>query len=288
MRSAGPGFFGIVTAYHVALKQAAKSITTVVCDYGAGAVAELSAWAEAAMATAPRNVEFTAKVVAGPAGPVIAAIATVFAFADAEARVVHDRLAENAPQALEVVGPLVMPFPALFGATDADVPAGRRYRVDSFWSESQLGPILAQVVADMVSAPSAETFAVISLRHNAAPIPTDAAMSCDGRIFGVVYRIWTEPDDDDASAAWLRATIEAITPFCSSAYVGLADLDRPGRRLPTHGPEAGLRLEVLRARFDPNGTFATPNFSAALAAERRQRRRRFAARRLPRHMDRDR
>lgn len=108
---------------------------------------------------------------------------------------------------------------------------------------------------------------MITLAPNAVPLPEAAAFSCAGRIFGAVYALWQDPADDDANAAWLHRLIESIAPLATGAYVGLCDLDRPGRSLPTHSAPAAQRLAELRNHFDPAGTFDTAPAAAALAAE---------------------
>ena len=98
VRGAGPEFFGVVTAYHLSLKEARKALSTTIRVYPASRTAEVSDWAEAVMSKAPASVEFTAKVSPTPEGPVIAAIATVFASTDAEACSVHEALGRGAPK----------------------------------------------------------------------------------------------------------------------------------------------------------------------------------------------
>lgn len=267
VRGSGPGFFGIVTAWYLDLMPAPATIETVVRIYPGAMAAEVAAWAETAMAKAPAAVEFTAKVVAGPAGPMVAAIATVFADSAELARTVHDDLAVGAPPALDVIGPMQSPLAGLYQATDPSVPVGRRYRADSVWSDVGLGEILGRAVVAMTEAPSPETFAVFTLAPNAVPLPEAAAFSCAGRIFGAVYALWQDPADDDANAAWLHRLIESIAPLATGAYVGLCDLDRPGRSLPTHSAPATWRLGELRNRFDPTGMFSAAPVAATLAAE---------------------
>lgn len=267
LRGGGPGFFGIVTAWWLDLKPAPRVIETVVRVYPGAMSDEVAHWAETVLADAPASVEFTAKVVAGPQGPMIAAIATVFAESEGESRTVHEALSRGAPPALDVIGPMAAQMPQLYAATDPSVPAGRRYRVDSVWSDAGLGEILGPMVEGMARSPSAETFAVLTLSPHASPLPSGAALSCSGRIFGAVYALWEKPGEDDRNAAWLNGLVAGLTPLCSGAYVGLCDLDRPGGHLPTHSDAATGRLALLRQRFDPQGMFTPARPSPALAAE---------------------
>ena len=270
VRGAGPEFFGIVVAYHLRLHPAAHAIATAIRVYPAGAVAEVSAWAENAMATASANVEFTVKIVAGPTGPVMVALATAFARTDDEAAAIHATIGAGAPAALEVIGPMPTPFAALYEATAQSTPKGRRYLVDTLWSEARFGEVLARILHDMGTAPSPESIALVALRPALAPdVPSDAAFSRHARVFGVIYGIWQDEDGDAANTAWLRGAIDGVAPLCIGAYVGEADLERPDRTLPTHSAEALARLAVLRAQYDPGALFTTASTVSrrVLAAE---------------------
>jgi FAD/FMN-containing dehydrogenase len=266
-RGAGPEFFGIVTAYHLALQPARKAISTTIRVYPATAVAAVADWAETVMAKAPACVEFTTKVTPTPDGAVIASIATVFAGTDAEACAIHRALGEGAPKALQVIGPMPTPFGALYEATDLSMPKGRRYAVDTVWSDARFGEVLGRIAQDMEHAPSGASMALVVLRSNADETPDTAAFSCHGRLFGAVYAIWEEADGDSANSGWLRATIDGVAPFCKGAYVGEADLDRPDRTLPTLTAEVAARLATLRAEFDPMGLFLPRSRPEAVAAE---------------------
>jgi FAD/FMN-containing dehydrogenase len=219
------------------------------------------------MATAPASVEFTTKVTPMPEGPVLAAMATVFARTDAEACAIHGALAEGAPEALQVIGPMPTPISALYEATEPSMPKGRRYAVDTVWSEARYGEVLARVVHSMALSPSEASMALVVLRSNAVETPDDAAFSCHGRVFGALYAIWEDEEADAANIGWLRATIDGVAPLCTGAYVGEADLDRPGHPLPTLSPEARARLANLRATHDPRGRFLRRIETPALAAE---------------------
>jgi FAD/FMN-containing dehydrogenase len=266
-RGAGPEFFGIVTAYHLALQPARKAISTTIRVFPASAVAVVADWAETVMAKAPACVEFTTKVTPTPNGPVLASIATVFARTDAEACAIHTALGEGAPEALQVIGPMPTPFGALYEATDPSMPKGRRYGVDTVWSDARYGEVLGRIVQGMARAPSESSMALVVLRSNAVATPGTAAFSCHGRVFGAAYAIWADEAGDAANIRWLRATIDDITPLATGAYVGEADLDRPHRVLRTLSLEVSARLAKLRAAHDPAGLFLRHRRQEAVAAE---------------------
>ena len=266
-RGAGPEFFGVVTAYHLSLQEAAKAISTAIRVYPGAVAADVAAWAEEVMAKAPACVEFTCKVTPTPEGPVIAAIATVFGRNDAEACAVHTALSRGAPDALQVIGPMPTPFAALYEATAPSTPEGWRYAVDTVWSGARFDEVLGRVVEDMARAPSEASLALVVLRPNAVYTPMDAAFSCHGRIFGALYSIWEDAGEDRANIGWLRAVVDRLAPVCNGAYVGEADLERQDRALPTLSPAVQARLATLRAAHDPKGLFFRRLQPPAIAAE---------------------
>jgi len=267
VRGGGPEFFGVVTAYHLKLQEAAKATSTTIRVYPGAMVAEVSAWAEAVMATAPACVEFTTKVAPGPNGPVLAAMATVFAKTEGEAREIHTALGRGAPEALQVIGPMPTPIPALYEAADPSMPKGKRFAVDTVWSDGGYVDILAPIVESMAQVPSETSMALVVLRPNAVATPATAAFSCHGRVFGALYAIWDDAADDAANIAWLRAAIDDVAPVGAGAYVGEADLERPDRALPVLSAESRTRLAALSMVHDPNGLFLRRRALQAHAAE---------------------
>ena len=159
------------------------------------------------------------------------------------------------------------PFAALYEATAPSTPEGRRYAVDTVWSGARFDAVLGRVVVDMARAPSEASMALVVLRPNAVETPGDAAFSCDGRIFGALYAIWEDAGADRANIGWLRAAIDRLTPMCTGAYVGEADLERQDRTLPTLSPAVQARLAGLCAAHDPEGLFLRRLQTRAIAAE---------------------
>jgi FAD/FMN-containing dehydrogenase len=269
-RGAGPSFFGIVTAYHVRLMAAPKAMLTTVRVYPLDRAEAVAEWAEAAMARAPANVEFTVKIAAPPPevpvrGPLVEAIATVFAASEAEALGTLAALGKDAPEAMQVIEAIPTPFDVLYEITARSMPAGPRYGVDAVWSDASFVEVVGRLASGVARAPSARSLALVMLRSPAAEEPGDGAFSRIGRIFGSVYAIWEDEDDDAAQLAWLRTTIDAVAPICLGSYVGEADLERGARATPTHSQPAQAHLRRLADRFDPAGLFMTARALRAAA-----------------------
>ncbi len=264
-RGAGPAFFGVVTRYRLALHPLPRAITTSIWTYPIDRVAEVEAWMLATKAVTPDNVEFTAIMasapppLAGRAAKVAMGIVTVFADDPAEARTTLAQAAARAPSgAIDVQEHLPTPFDGLYDALDPFYPKGARFAVDSSWSEAPDGAYLAALAERVLAAPSAASFAlgaVVPPSPPGAPEMPDTAFSMAGSGFGLVYAIWQDPAEDAEHLAWLRASADALADRTIGHYVGEADLDRPGRLRACFSPEAWDRLRILRARYDPAGTF---------------------------------
>ena len=255
-RGAGPGFFGIVTSYRVALQDAPKALTTLVRVYPGARLEEVARWAEDVVAQAPANVEFTAKVGASPDGPVVAAIASVFAAMEAEAQDTHAKLGASAPDdPLAVVGPMPTPFEALYEITGTSTPPGARYGVDCVWSDARFGDVLARLVQGINNAPSTMSFGLLSLRSNACAVPDISAFSISGRLMATIYGIWEDAHADEGNLAWLRNLSDDLVPTAIGAYVGEADLDGSNHRLPLLSDTVRQKLGVIRSHYDPDNLF---------------------------------
>ncbi len=263
LRGAGPGFFGIVVNYRVRLQPAPKAILTSVRVYPPSEARKVGEWAELAMATAPANLEFTVKISApppeanAPAGAfVLAAIATVFSKGERDAQRVLDSFFAGAPDGpVQSVDLIPTPFSELYNLTSAATPKGKRYAVDTLWSDGSFSELLTTMAAHYGARPSLDSFALAALQSPLAGVPGDAAFSRFGKAFTSVYTIWDGEEDDQANMAWLRRTMTAIEPLSSGTYVGEADLERTERGTMTHSPAAALRLSALRAKYDPQGLF---------------------------------
>jgi FAD/FMN-containing dehydrogenase len=259
---------GIATAYHVRLHEAPKAMLTSVRFYPLGMAETVGQWAETAMSCAPASVEFTTKISAPPPGMpakgmILAAIATVFASSDIEARSILAKLGENAPEgSLQVLDAIPTPFEVLYDLTAQSMPEGLRYAADSVWSGATYPALLKQFAKAMEAAPSPTSLALIMLRSPNAVLPGDAAFSRIGRIFGSIYGAWGERSEDDKQARWLRASMDEIAPLGIGTYAGETDLDRGPRRLKTHSAAAAARIDELAERYDPAVLFRGPKQQA--------------------------
>ena len=74
--------------------------------------------------------------------------------------------------------------------------------------------------------------------------------------YGIVSAVWTDPAHDALHLAWLRSGVDAVAAATLGHNIGEADLARPGWVARCYSAQARLRLEALRAAYDPEGVFS--------------------------------
>jgi FAD/FMN-containing dehydrogenase len=271
-RGGGPEFFGVVVGYRVKLKPLPKAITTTVRVYPLAEIARIAAWMKAAMPLVPTHVEFTAAMITAPEPQgfkAALAIATVFADTPDEAAAIHATIAALAPAgAVDVQDQMPTPFGVLYDIIGNFFPVGHRYAVDSYWAADRSDDLVAGLAAGISAAPSARSFALATvLPPHRAPVP-DMAFSMHGPVWGCLYTIWENPDEDEANLDWLRASADRFAEATLGHYVGECDLERPGRRDRCHSVPALARLRALQTLHDPSGLFRRPVPAGTLAEPR--------------------
>ena len=264
-RGAGPLFPGIAVGFRLRLQALPRAIRTAVRIYPLAAHGEVAAWMARAMADVPETVEFTVKMTPDPA--LCLGIATVFADDTARADAILDRIAALAPAgAIDAPPASDTPLDVLYDIIDASFPRPRRVAADALWSDAAPEELFGALARGVAAAPSRESFALGVVRSPLAPPPGNGAFSMIGGVFGAAYALWQDPAEDAAQRAWVRGIADDAGSAVKGAYIGEADLDRPGRLTLAFGPGVPERIDALRARFDPDGRFRRTLSGAPLPA----------------------
>lgn len=256
-RGAGPAFPGVVTRYGLRLVDLPRAITTRTVVYPLQRAVEVAAWLQGALAQLPPWVELTLLLAHVDGRPACVVSAVAFAESPREASAALALLAAcPVPGALSVdSGPAT--FGDLFGALDPWFPRQARYAVDTTWSTAPPTDLLATVAAHVARAPSPRSLCLCLLLPPGAPTLPPGAFSMIAPAFVASYAIWDDPADAPLNRAWLEDLSAALAPSADGHYVGEADLRAsPDKLARCFDPEAWRRLEALRTRWDPLGTFA--------------------------------
>ncbi len=269
-RGAGPGFFGVITHFHLRTYPLPRAMTHDTWTFELEDLEPLMTWLDELLPELERVVEpvVAATRLPRPEGPPVlllhtTAMCETAAEADrvlaplaacpiAERAVAHERgpttiEEENEAQALQN-------------------PENHRYGVDCTWTDaraSQLAPLLRDLWSEL---PTEHSFSIWYGWAPSRQLP-DMAFSVEGRAYLATYAIWSDPSDDERHREWVVGHTRRLAALGKGAYLGDTDFTRrPDRFL---SDENFRRLQEIRARRDPEGLFCSYLIAdgAALNAE---------------------
>jgi FAD/FMN-containing dehydrogenase len=258
-RGAGAGFPAVATGFRVRTRPHPAGMHACRWTYPLEAAREVAAWLQEHADRGGENVERYAALEADAAGldlpPVCHVAAIAFERDPATARAALEELASGAPAgAASALGPAPISYERLY----AGGITGARLRVvnETCWSEHPVDAAAA-LAAQMEHAPDPRSVAMADFR--AAPrLPADGAASVAARGFLSWGAKWSDPARDAENAAWVDATDAALAPHRVGRYLNESDVVRhPERARDCFSPAAWERIAELRARWDPDGRFAS-------------------------------
>ncbi|MDO8212077.1 FAD-binding oxidoreductase [Conexibacter sp. CPCC 206217] len=278
-RGGGPGFFGVVTRFHLALQRDPEGLMSSSYAFPLELLEDVAAWLDEITPQLDPCVEPMGWIgrlrgheigsAATPAGHgrdgaggddrVLLLNALVFGATPELSRAALEPLEQGALNERALARTVVdTTFPELFEFQNLLYRQGLRYAVDCIWTdtpprEQPLGFVREQ----MRAAPSGRTHALWQLPfgNHRAPMP-DMAAGVLGRYFVSFYAVWEHERDDERNIGWLRETMDGLESISTGHYAGDVDLlAAPSRAAATLSPAHWTRLQGLRARYDPDGRF---------------------------------
>ncbi|WP_406335407.1 FAD-binding oxidoreductase [Streptomyces sp. NBC_00203] len=254
-RGSGPGFFGVVTRFHLRLHERPGRILRTVHSYPLELRDEVLSWAYDTLESLSPAVEFSAKVGFTPGLDRKTVSLTATAFCDTgdnplaplEAAPFRDR-AVRAVIAQETT------MAELYDAADRLTPAGMRWALDGIWADGPVEKILAAAGPLFDSIPDT-TSHVLWMLWGHYPPRTDACWSSQAKVYLSPNAGWTDPAEDLAHERWVHGELAAIQHLSK----GLQFSDNNLADRFDHGlsPSNSARLEEIRAAYDPAGLFRT-------------------------------
>jgi FAD/FMN-containing dehydrogenase len=254
-RGAGPGFFGVVTRFHLRLYPRPGHVANGVQLYGLDAMDEVFAWAQEIGPQVPRTVELMVILHRDPEGePELAVTAPALVGSAEEAAEalaflqtcpVRDRAKLDVPN-------VEVGIPDLYAAVHESYPDQHRYAVDNMWTHAPVGdllPGLRRIAETLPEAPSH----MLWMNWDPSPERPDMAFSVEDETYLALYGVWRDPADDAANVAWPAARMREMEDLASG--IQLAD-ENLGQRPARFVSEENLaRLDAVRAEYDPQGLF---------------------------------
>jgi FAD/FMN-containing dehydrogenase len=266
-RGAGPGFFGVVTRYELALHTLPPTIAAASVTFDAKSMVEAGEWVGRFAQSAPAQLEIICVLGVNDPEPKPdtpqSLLVAAFAFAGSETQA-RQWLAPltSTPRGAKVLarGDFAKATLAqLQQVNDASFPDGFRFYADHSWSNATPAQLLERLRPVAFKAPSRRSFSFFSpntVRVDLKAVQTQAAFSMAGSQYFGAYGFWKEPENDRANLAWVRATLDAVEPVTVGQYVGEADLAAGPQRLARcFSPDALRKLSALRREYDPAGVF---------------------------------
>ncbi|RPE37842.1 FAD/FMN-containing dehydrogenase [Streptomyces sp. Ag109_O5-1] len=256
-RGAGPGFFGVVTRFHLRTRPLPKHLAHTVHAYPLDLFDKVMTWLHDTHHTVSDLVEIVALTQTPPDldGPVLL--------------VTGVSMTDTPEEAAEALAPLhANPYAdrALFRieaepTTLAEElrnqrlanPEGHRYLVDNAWLTGPAEEVVPAVRKAFTEQPTRQTFTIWFSMAPLRELP-DMAFSMQSEIYCATYVVHDDPARDAELRAWLDDAMAAMQPVTAGQYLG--DSDFTVRQLRFMGDEQWRRLNEIRAARDPKGVFA--------------------------------
>jgi FAD/FMN-containing dehydrogenase len=258
-RGAGPGFFGVVTRFHLRLQPRPQVVVNSVFLYPIELLEEVFRWAREIGPAVHRAMELMVFIHRTEAGELeIAVTGPVLSEDEAQAREAVAVL-ESCPVLDRAT--LALPYVPgeladLYAGAHAAYPDEHRYAADNMWTHApvdDLLPGLRRIAETMPGAPSHMLWMNWGPGATAAPARPDMAYSVEDDTYIALYGVWEDPAEDSANVAWVTDRMREMEPLASGIQLADENLaERPARFL---GDEHMRRLDELRASYDPDGRF---------------------------------
>jgi hypothetical protein len=254
-RGSGPGFFGVVTRYHLRVYAKPKVIAAKAMAYPLSQAEAVFRWAHRVGPEIPRSIELNmvmSRHIPFLRGPGFQIVAPVFEDDWASARKAVSFM-KSRPKGAAYVTPLLpVRLSWMYKGVMGHYPHDHSYAVDNMWTRApidQLMPGLLRIVETLPAAPSH------MLWMNWAPPATrpDMAFSVEDSIYIALYGVWKDPKLTPTNGVWAVDNMRAMSTL--STGVQLADENLGQRPAPFLASANLARLDALRAKHDPDGRF---------------------------------
>ena len=253
-RGSGPGFFGVVTRFHVKLYERPSHITNSVSLYAMEHLEAVFRWAASIGPDVERTMELMVFIHRDALGePEIAVTGPVLAYSQEEADRVASILATcPAPAKMQLTG-IPVTMNDLYAGAHAAYPDEHRYAVDNMWTHAPIDDLLPglQDIADGL--PGGTSHMLWMNWGPCLPERPDMAYSMEDQTYIALYAVWEDAAEDEACIAWATENMRAMN--ASASGIQLAD-ENLGRRPARFVSDDHLaRLDAVRAVYDPAGLF---------------------------------
>jgi FAD/FMN-containing dehydrogenase len=258
-RGSGPGFFAVVTAFHLKLYPKPVVCANALYVYSADYIDEVYTWARSVSADVDRRVEFQilmsrAMPFLGLDEPCLTVVGPVFADSEQDAADVLAFL-ETCPvreHALLAVPCAPTDLEFAYQGVMSNYPSGYRYATDNMWtsaSAEELLPGIRRIFETMPPHPAH----LLWLNWGPSPERQDMAYSLEDEIYLAMYTVWKDAADDDKYSDWARSNMAGMEHLQTGVQLADENLgERPAKFMTDDNMD---RLDRVRDAYDPDGRF---------------------------------
>jgi FAD/FMN-containing dehydrogenase len=259
-RGSGPGFFGVVTRFHLRLHPRPKTMMKSDYLYPIEALDDVLRWIRTMQPSLPLNMEplvFVRRDMFGHPGPAALVTAPVMADSAEEGRAAL-ALLETCPvldKAVMREANVVTELDGLLqGGEDLLYPQGAHYAADNMWTSASADALLPGMRRIVETMPPAPSHMMWMLWGPTQPRP-EMSFSMESDLYIGLYGISPDASGEAASQAWVTERMRELEPLADGIQLADENLRaRPFRFM----DEARLeRVAALRAKYDPGGLFHT-------------------------------
>lgn len=263
-RGAGPGFFGVVTRFHLQTRPRPKAFTQSSYIYPIECCDDILRWIQETHAALDTRVELVVLSIVPPLPPELnptnspMMVIHALAFVDShEEGAVTLMPLENCP-VLDRAVVRVFAQPTSLAEERAEQiranPEGMRYAVDNGWVTGQPSAVVPVLHDAFTTLPTPQTF---TLWFSMAPLRTlpDMALSLQTEIYLALYVVWQDEADDARCRRWLSEQMQRIESVSVGLYLGDSDFaTRPSKFV---ADANWHRLQQVRRNYDPANLFCS-------------------------------
>ncbi|WP_300680931.1 FAD-binding oxidoreductase [Nocardioides sp.] len=256
-RGAGPGFFGVVTRFHLRTLPEPAYLGHTAQVFTIDEYDEVMTWLQGIHAEIADTVEIVALTKVDPAfGPDPVLMVTGLALVDdaeqADAALAPFRDNPALPRALAFKDAQPTTITEQRARQLEDNPEGHRWVVDNAWLAGTPAEVVPAAKAAYTTLPTPKAFTIWFSMAPLRALP-EMAFSVQSEIYLAAYVVWEDPAEDEQNRAWLEGAMADLQPVTVGQYLGDGDLSR--RQVRFLSDEAWERLQQIRAERDPDGMF---------------------------------
>jgi FAD/FMN-containing dehydrogenase len=257
-RGSGPGFFGVVTRFHLGLQPRPHAMMKSDYLYPIEVLDDVLRWIRTMQPSLPLNMEplvFVRRDMFGHPGPAALVTAPVMADSQEEARAAL-ALLETCP----VLGKAVMREVnivteldgLLQGAEDLLYPQGAHYAADNMWTNASVDALLPGMHKIAETLPPAPSHMMWMLWGPTQPRPP-MSFSMESDLYIALYGISQDAAGEATSQSWVTERMRELEHLADG--IQLADENLGARPFRFLTDSNFRRLQTIRSERDPNGMF---------------------------------